>query len=201
MTKLDLKKIDKTYYTTKKDWHRVTLPPLPYLAVEGAGAPEDAGFADGMKAIYPLAYGIKFAAKARGTDFVVPPVSAQWWADDPAAFVEGRRDEWRWRVMLRMPDFVTQADLDAARAAKAPGPRTGDVTLTTLDEGECFQMLHVGPYSGEGPALARLHDDIMPEARMTFGGLHHEIYLSDPARVAPEKLKTILRQPIVPLPD
>lgn len=199
MTKLDLKKTDKAYYTTRKDWHRVTLPPIPYLMVEGTGAPEGAGFAEGMKAIYPLAYGIKFAAKAKDRDFVVPPVSAHWWADDPTAFAEGRRDEWQWRVLLRMPDFVGEADLAAARAAKDPGPRTADVRLDTLDEGDCFQLLHIGPYADEAPKLARLHDVLMPESGVTFGGQHHEIYLSDPARVAPEKLKTILRQPVIPL--
>ena len=195
MTKLDLKKTDRTYYMAKTDWHRVTLSPIRYLAVEGAGAPEAAAYAAALQALYPVAYGVKFAAKSAGHDFVVPPQSTQWWADDPAAFVTGRREDWRWRAMIRMPEFVTDEMVTHAMTAKG----VEGVSLITLAEGECFEMLHIGAYADEGPALARLHDVLMPEAGVTFGLPHHEVYLSDPRRVAPEKLKTILRQPVVPL--
>ncbi|MBV7377413.1 GyrI-like domain-containing protein [Maritimibacter dapengensis] len=200
MTKLELKKTDKTYYTTHKDWHRVTLPPIPYLAITGEGAPEGPGYAEAMQALYPLAYAIKFRSKGEGRDFTVPPVSTQWWADDPTVFTTGDRAAWKWRALIRMPDWVDQAYLDAARATAKPGPRRDEVTLDMIDEGDCFQMLHIGPYSEEAPKLARLHDEIMPEAQVTFGLPHHEIYISNPGRTAPEKLKTILRQPVVPIP-
>lgn len=198
MDKLELKKTDKTYYTTRKTWHRVTLPPYPYLAITGEGAPASPAYAEAVSALFPLAYAIKFASKADGRDFTVPPVSAQWWADDPTAFAEDRRDEWKWRAMIRMPDWVDQAFLDRARETAKPGPRRDDVTIELIDEGDSFQLLHVGPYSEERPKLADLHDHLMPEAGVIFAGPHHEIYLSDPRRVAPEKLKTIVRQPVQP---
>lgn len=194
MTKLDLKKADKAYYTTARDWHRVTLPPCSYLAVIGYGAPEGPDYAAALERLYPVAYGVKFAAKAEGQDFVVPPQSTQWWADDPAAFVAGRREEWRWRAMIRMPEFVTaEMGTEAARTKGVEG-----IDFIEIEEGEAFQMLHIGAYADEAPHLAHLHDHLMPEAGVTFGLPHHEIYLSDPRRTAPERLKTILRQPVRP---
>ncbi|MEC7764568.1 MAG: GyrI-like domain-containing protein [Pseudomonadota bacterium] len=197
--KLDLKKTDKAYYGGEAGaWHRVTLPPLRYLALEGHGAPEAPAYSEALGALYPLAYKIKFAAKAEGRDFTVPPQSTQWWADDPSAFTQGRRDEWHWRAMIRMPDFVDRAMVEAARGAAKPVPRLGEVTLHEVDEGDCFQTLHIGPYAEEGETLALLHDHLMPGARVTFGAPHHEVYLSDPRRTAPEKLRTILRQSVRP---
>ncbi|MBV7408388.1 GyrI-like domain-containing protein [Maritimibacter sp. DP1N21-5] len=194
--KLDLKKTDKTYYGGKPgEWARVTIPPCRYLSVSGQGAPEDAAYAAAMERLYPVAYGVKFAKKAEGRDFVVPPLSTQWWADDPSAFGEGRRDEWHWQALIRMPDFVEASDV--GKAAEEKGV-TG-VSLINLIEGECFQTVHIGPYSDEGPTLVRLHEEVMPEAQVTFGQPHHEIYLSDPRRAAPEKLRTVIRQPVVPL--
>lgn len=194
--KLDLKRADRAYYGgTAGRWSRVTVPPCRYLAVEGQGAPEGPAYAAALARLYPVAYGVKFAAKAQGRDFVVPPQSTQWWAEDPAAFVTGRRDEWRWRAMVRMPDFVHEADVVQAAEAK----QVEGVAFVTLDEGDCFQTLHVGPYAEEAPVLAQLHDEVMPKAGVTFGLPHHEVYLSDPRRVDPEKLRTILRQPVVPI--
>jgi hypothetical protein len=199
MNKLELKKIDKLYYGAKADgWQRVTIPPLPYLAISGQGAPEGANYADAVGALYPLAYGLKFASKADGRDFTVPPMSTQWWADDPSAFVDDRRDAWHWQAMIRMPDWVDAAALAAARARVKPVPRLEEVRFTVIDEGDSFQTLHIGPYSDEGPKLADLHRRVMPEAGVTFAGPHHEVYLSDPRRVAPEKLRTIIRQPVRP---
>lgn len=193
--KLDLKKSDKPYYSGKAlCWDRITLPKLSYLAVRGKGAPDGADYAKALERLYPVAYGVKFACKADGRDFVVPPLSTQWWAQDPAAFVQGRRDEWEWQAMIRMPDFVTEPMVRAAMEAKG----VEGVSLVELEEGDCFQTLHIGPYSEEGPILAQLHDELMPAAGMSFGSPHHEVYLSDPRRVAPEKLKTLLRQPVVP---
>lgn len=198
--KLELRKTDKTYYGGKPGvWTRVVIPPHPYLALEGHGAPEGPGYAEAMQALYPLAYAMKFRAKGEGRDFTVPPVSTQWWADDPTAFAQGRRDEWSWRALIRMPDWVDAAFFEAARETAKPGPRRDEVRLEVIDEGDCFQLFHVGSYADEAGPLAHLHEVLMPEAGVTFGGPHHEVYLSNPARVAPEKLKTIVRQPVVPL--
>lgn len=203
--KLDFKKADKPYYNGKVGrWDRIVIPPLQFLTITGQGDPGGPAYARALGALYPLAYGIKFAQKAVGADFVVPPQQSLWWADDPASFVQAERDKWRWTAMIRMPEPVTAADLDAARekAAVKLAKKDGDasvlakVSLTMLEEGDCLQTLHVGPYADEAPGLADLHDRVMPEAGLTFGGKHHEIYLGDPRRVAPEKLRTILRQPV-----
>jgi len=205
--KLDFKKTDKPYYSGKVGrWDRIVIPKLQFLTITGQGDPGGAVYARALGALYPLAYGIKFAQKAQGADFVVPPQQSLWWADDPGSFVRAERDKWQWRAMIRMPDGVTADDLDAARAAaEVKLAKKGvdiaalaEVGLLTLEEGDCLQTLHVGPYSDEAPVLADLHDRVMPEAGLTFNGKHHEIYLGDPRRVAPEKLRTILRQPVRP---
>lgn len=198
--KLDFKKRDRAYYTGKPGrWDRLTLPQMTFLAIEGQGDPDGPGYVAALSALYPLAYTIKFDRKAKGADFTVPPLEALWWADDPAAFTTGDRAAWRWRAMIRMPDDVTDADIAAARtAARAKGNSCpfDAVTHTKRTEGDCLQTLHLGPYSDEAPVLAQLHDEIMPDAGLTFAGPHHEIYLSDPRKSAPEKLRTILRQPV-----
>ncbi|MGR3712393.1 MAG: GyrI-like domain-containing protein [Shimia sp.] len=203
--KIDFKKTDKPYYSGKVGaWTRITFPKLQFLSISGQGDPGEAVYARALGALYPLAYGIKFAQKSLNADFVVPPQQSLWWADDPRAFVQARRDQWRWTAMIRMPDAVTQADLDAARGAariklakkSVDHSVLDEVSLIPMEEGDCLQTLHVGPYSDEAPVLAHLHDVVMPEAGLTFNGHHHEIYLGDPRRVAPEKLRTILRQPV-----
>lgn len=205
MTKLDFKKTDRAFYSGKAGrWDRVTLPAMQYLAIEGSGDPNGPIYAEALGALYPLAYAVKFASKGQGQDYVVPPLQALWWADDPAAFVSGERDKWQWRAMLRVPDFVSAADVataaetTSAKLAKkgTPNARVPEITLMTYEEGDCLQTLHIGPYTDEAPTLADLHDRLMPEQGLTFNGKHHEIYLSDPRRVAPEKLRTVLRQPV-----
>jgi hypothetical protein len=131
-------------------------------------------------------------------DFVVAPLSGLWCAADVSAFREGRKDEFRWTLMILQPDAVTPELLETAQAklaAKKPAPFAGQVRLDMLREGPAVQILHVGPYSTEGPTIARLHD-FMKQNGYTFNGRHHEIYLGDPRRCQPEKLKTIIRQPV-----
>lgn len=183
----------------------IEVPPMRYLAIEGQGAPESAAFAQAVQALYTLAYGARFAGKALGHDEKVGPLEGLWWAEDYAAYTEdGRREEWAWRMMIRAPSWLTEAtftDLRAKAAAKkqkdAPGlvPVLDRVALFDLDEGLCLQALHLGPYSDEAPLIAGMHDG-MPAQGLEPSGLHHEIYLSDPRRVAPEKLKTLIRQPV-----
>lgn len=195
MEKFDFKRAEKPLYSGRSgSWDLIEVPKAQYLAVIGQGAPGNAAYRDAMQRLYPVAYAIKFQAKADGRDFVVAPQNSQWWAEDPTAFVEDRREEWQWRAMIRMPDWVDQAVVDAAMAAKS----VAGVTLYSVEEGLCYQCLHIGPYADEAPILAKLHDEVMPAAGMAFNGPHHEIYLSDPRRAAPDKLRTILRQPVRP---
>ncbi len=204
--KLDFRKSDRALYSgVPGRIVAVDVPPMTYLAIDGAGAPESAAYAAALAALYPLAYGIKFRLKARGADFTVPPLQAIWTAADISAYVRGARDEWRWTAMLRLPDSVTGDDLEQVRAlvlAKPVAREAATVTrvrLTRLHEGLCLQLLHIGPYSAEGPVLHHLHTVEMPLRGLTFAGDHHEIYLSDPRRVAPDRLRTILRQPVRPI--
>ena len=150
---------------------------------------------------------VLYAAKANDADFVVPPLEALWWADDPRAFVRNERSTWRWTAMLRMPSNLLEDDLAGAcegsrkklaKKGEADLSALNEVRLGRLTEGTCLQTLHIGPYTAEAPVLADLHDRLMPERGLTFNGPHHEVYLSDPRRVAPEKLKTLLRQPVQP---
>jgi hypothetical protein len=173
---------------------------MHFVMVDGVGDPNKAaGYAAALEWLYSVSYAMKFAAKAAlGKDYVVPPLEGLWWADDPSAFVTRRKDDWRWTMMIMVPGFVTQA-MFAAAVEKARG-KLGEPPATlrreALDEGHCLQTLHVGSYDDEGPVLARLHGEIMPAGGWTFAGPHHEIYLSDPRRTEPAKLKTVLRQPV-----
>lgn len=181
----------------------IDVPPAAYLAVEGRGAPEGAAFAAAIEALYTLAYAARFRGKALGHDGKVGPLEALWWAEDWAVFTEGARAEWRWQALIRAPWWLDAAGFEGLRveaARKRAGrPETlaalGRAELLRLEEGACVQALHIGPYSAEGPLIARIHEEIAARG-MKPVGRHHEIYLSDARRTAPEKLRTILRQPM-----
>jgi hypothetical protein len=169
--------------------------------VDGAGNPNTVpAYTSAIEWLFSTSYALKFAAKAQGQDYVVPPLEGLWWADDPADFNARRKDNWRWTMMIMAPDFLTTAMFQeaAAKSAKKLGPAPETLRLERYDEGTSLQILHVGSYDDEGPVLARLHDVEMPARGLTFNGHHHEIYLGDPRRTAPHKLRTILRQPVRP---
>jgi hypothetical protein len=139
---------------------------------------------------------------AGGQDYKVCQLEGLWWADGSSAdFTAVPRDQWRWKLLIRVPDFIGQADLDQAKAAlrdKGKPPAFESVRLETIEEGPCVQMLHVGPYAEE-PATLALMRQFAAAGGLEFRGPHHEIYLSDPRRVPPERLRTILRMPVEPL--
>ena len=208
MEKLDFKKADKAFYTGKAGvWDMLNVPAWSFIMMDGQGNPNGPSYARALAALYPVAYAIKFASKAVGNDYVVPPLEALWWAENPDAFTQNRRDEWQWTVMLRVPETVTRDAFERGQGAAAAKleKKKQDVTaiselrLASLSEGRCLQTLHIGPYTDEAPVLANLHDRVMPDLGVTFHGLHHEIYLSDPRRTDPQKLKTLLRQPVQPI--
>lgn len=213
--KLDMKRVHKELYTAPQTPVVVDVPELGYLMVDGKGYPGTSQeYIDAMGALYPVAYTLKFALKAEGTDFTVMPLEGLWWADDMEAFLAGgKREGWLWTSMIAVPDVVTEAHFDAAlqqvrakqekEAAKAE--RTGEeyranpaldaLRLERWTEGPSAQVMHFGPYSEETPTIEALHVFI-EEQGYERRGKHHEIYLGDPNRTAPEKLKTIIRQPI-----
>lgn len=204
MEKYDLRKALKGLYTAPRGtFALVDVPPLNYLAIEGEGNPNTApAYAKAIEALYASAYTLKFMSKAQlGRDYVVPPLEGLWWADDMDDFIIRRKDRWRWRMMIAVPDFVDAAmafaALDKAKAKK-PLPGLDRVSFERLEEGAAVQGLHIGSYDDEGPMLEALHKRFLPESGLVPTGRHHEIYLSDPRRTPPEKLKTILRQPVKP---
>lgn len=146
-----------------------------------------------------MAYTIKFLSKKRlDSDYVVPPLEGLWWAEDMADFINDHRERWQWAMMIMQPPQITQAMVDEAmmqvRAKKTPAS-LDEVEFQPLAEGKCAQILHVGPFSEEGPSIQKVHKAIESEGyRLT--GKHHEIYLSDIRRVSPNKYRTILRQPL-----
>jgi len=194
MTKFDVKKELRTLYAPRAgDWAFVDVAPQQFLMVDGHGDPNTSPlYPAAVEALYGLSYAIKFASKAAGRDFVVAPLEGLWHSDVADAFVLGDRTLWRWTMMIAQPDWITPQAVDAARTAKnITAPR-----LERLNEGRALQILHIGPYVDEAPTLARLHTEVMPQHGVTFNGRHHEVYLGDPRRVAPEKLRTVLRQPV-----
>lgn len=203
--KTDFKKSMDAYQARAGEFRVVEMPPLRYLMIDGHGDPNTApAYADALAALYPVAYAIKFASK-RGLDrdYVVPPLEALWWAEDMDHFTTARdKSAWDWTVMIMVPGWITRemvGEALAAVAAKAPAdrPRALDrVPLETLDEGTVVQTLHLGPYDAEAETLAELHHGFIPGAGLRMTGKHHEIYLGDPRRVEPSRLRTILRQPV-----
>jgi hypothetical protein len=206
MEKLDLAKHFKSYYTAKSKPEILHIGKARYLSITGKGDPSGEDFALKIQAIYPVAYALKFAFKAEGRDFTVAKLEGLWWydeqryagisiADSPTAIP---RSEWEYRLLIRIPDYVeakdVQAAVEACFASKGQAA-IKDVSFFEMEEGKVVQMLHTGPFDNEPETLAKLNDFISANA---FGrnGLHHEIYLSDFRKTPPEKLKTILREPV-----
>jgi hypothetical protein len=201
MDKVDFKKVLKELYNPpKKDFIVVDVPTMQFLMVDGHGDPNTAqSYQDALGALYAVAYKIKFLSKKGGRDYVVPPLEGLWWADEMANFSILRdKDTWDWTMMIMQPDWVTGEMVEKAIAAvQQKGlPALSLLRLETYHEGLSAQKLHIGSYDDEGPELLRLHQSWMPDNGYVENGKHHEIYLSDPRRTAPDKLKTVLRQPI-----
>jgi hypothetical protein len=203
VSKIDFKKEWKHLYRpSARAFEVVEVPPLQFLMANGHGDPNTAQeYKDAIEALYAVAYKIKFASKKQlGRDYVVPPLEGLWWAEDMETF-STRRDKsaWDWTMMLMQPAWITPEIFEAAaqQVDKAKGlAALPKLRLESYDEGLSVQILHIGPYDDEGPTLDRLHSEFIPQNGYEMRGKHHEIYLSDVRRVAPEKLRTVLRQPV-----
>lgn len=202
MTKVDFKKTFDAYSAQHNIFRTLVVPPLTFLMIDGHGDPNTAPqYTEAIGALYPVAYALKFASKnTLDRDYVVPPLEALWWAENMASFTTARnKAEWNWTAMIMVPDWIDRRMFDVAKAsaeAKSTSDASSRIRLETLDEGLCVQTLHVGSYDDETPVLDELHHRYIPSSGMTMTGKHHEIYLSDPRRVEPTKLRTILRQPV-----
>jgi hypothetical protein len=199
--KVDLLRVHSSEYLKPKDPVLVDIKPANYLTIDGMGEPGGDQFTRRLGALYGVAYTLKMTKKRAGLDYVVSKLEALWWGvGGPGDFSSEPMSDWNWKLMIRTPDFVTQAEVEEAIAAcldkKGRVPELGKVRLDRIDEGTCVQLLHVGPYSDEERSIRRMNE-FVKERGLSFHGLHHEIYLSDPRRVPPERLKTILRMPVV----
>jgi hypothetical protein len=201
MKKLDLKKELSDYYkASAKTVDEVNVPSLNFLMIDGKGDPNKSPeYAEAVAALYQLSYAIKFHIKKgkKPVDYAVMPLEGLWWADDMSVFGTGDKSSWKWTMMILQPDFVTREIVDTMRAEvakKKNPPALPKVRLEAYAEGAAAQILHIGPYSAEGPNIAKIHDHIKQSGR-ALSGKHHEIYLKDPRKSAPEKLQTIVRQP------
>lgn len=197
---VDLFALHKAEYAAPKKPVLVKLPPFRYLSVEGQSAPADTPFQNAIAALYTMAWTIKMTRKFAGQDdFKVCSLGCLWWLDGGASFQSTPQSEWRWQLLIHVPEFIGEDSLADARQRiaekKKVVPDAGKVRLATLKEGECVQMLHVGPYDKEHESIARMKEFAEAEGRV-FHGKHHEIYLSDPRRVEPARLRTILRIPV-----
>lgn len=201
MAKLDLRReLKQLYQPSAKAIAEVEVPRFTFLMIDGQGDPNtSADYAAAVEALFTVSYTAKFMVKKgpSGQDYAVMPLEGLWWAEDLDAFRSAHRDQWQWTMMIMQPPFVPESLLREAMAQaarKKPLPALGRLRIEAFEEGRCAQVLHVGPFSAEGPVIQRLHAHI--EARSGLRGRHHEIYLTDIRRADPSRWKTVIRQPM-----
>lgn len=201
MEKIDVKReLKHLYQPSAKEIVQVDVLAFEFLMIDGRGDPNTSdAYAAAVEALFSVSYTAKFMVKkgAQGIDYSVMPLEGLWWADDMSAFTSNDRSQWKWTMMIMQPDFVGASVIDAAISEvkrKKALPMLDHLRFETFKEGLCAQVLHVGPYSGEGPTIQRLHEFI--EAKSKLRGKHHEIYLTDIRRADPSRWKTIIRQPM-----
>jgi len=202
MEKIDFKKeLKHLYKPSAKKVEIVDVPEMNFLMIDGEGDPNSApAYKNAIETLYPVSYTLKFMVK-RGelaVDYGVMPLEGLWWADDMSTFSVENKDDWKWTMMIMQPPLITgemvQTAIDQVKIKKDP-PSLDLLRFAPLAEGKSAQIMHIGPFSEEGPTVAKVHDFIAGNGG-TLHKKHHEIYLSDIRRAAPEKWKTIIRQPM-----
>ncbi len=197
---LSREQLKELYLPPTDDFVFVDVPRMKLFMVDGEGSPGDKPLEDAVRWLWAAVHPIRRVAKERmGKNFVEPPLEGLWWADDMADFVAGSKDKLKWRMMVPTANWVRDDMLAEAvtEAAKRLGEAPKGLRLDHLDEGRSVQIMHVGPYEEEAATLTRrLHKEFLPAHGLVPNGRHHEIYLTDPRRTAPEKTKTVLRQPV-----
>lgn len=201
MQKIDLKKeLKPLYRPSSKEVVQVDVPTFQFLMIDGEGDPNTSEeYAQAVEALFSVSYTAKFLVKrsVQAIDYAVMPLEGLWWADDMSVFLTGDRSQWKWTMMIMQPAFVAASVIEAAVAEvkrKKGLPAIEALRLENFTEGLCAQILHIGPFSEEGPTIERVHEFI--DARGSLAGKHHEIYLSDIRRADPAKWKTVVRQPM-----
>jgi len=204
MIKIDYKKEFKECYSSKKEPSIITVPKLQYLSITGSGDPNTSPeYQNAIKTLFPMAFKIKFISKKElDKDYVVMPLEGLWWTEDMSKFSTQDKSNWLWNALIMQPDHISEELFEKACSEvsqKKDLASLDKIKLISLNEGKSAQIMHIGPYADEAPTIAKLHNFI-GEQGYSFDGLkqkHHEIYLSDVRKTDPQKLKTIIRQPIV----
>lgn len=202
MSKVDYKKTLDCYQAKYHEFRIVNVPKLQYVMIDGHGDPNTSQeFKDAIAALYPVSYKLKFASKLElGKDYTVMPLEGLWWAKDMESFTTARdKSQWDFTLMIMQPDWITQEMLKAAVqkvGEKEPPISLSKVRLEALAEGQCVQTLHIGAYDDEADILSKMHHEFIPAQNLQMVKKHHEIYFSDFRKVAPDKLRTILRNPV-----
>lgn len=203
MAKLDLKKqYRELYLPSAKECSVVDVPELQFLMIDGHGDPNTSDeYREALEALYAMSYTLKFLSKQKeDIDYVVMALEGLWWTDDMADFSEDDKSAWSWTSMIMQPSHLAADHVEAAveqvRSKKNP-PALDKVRFEPFREGLSVQIMHIGPYAEEAPTIARLHR-FAGDNGYQLRDKHHEIYLSDPRRAAPEKLRTVIRQPVEP---
>ncbi len=204
MPKIDLRKQLKHLYNPPKNKFTVVdVPSMNFLMIDGEGDPNTSiEFQEAMEALYSMSYTLKFALKfgkygGKKYDYLVMALEGLWWSDDMLDFTEGHKSNWKWTVMIMQPDFITRSMFTAARKEvkeKRKPIALSKVRFAKYKEGPSAQIMYIGKFADEGPTIQRLHEFI-EQSGHKLRGKHHEIYMSDPRRTVPEKLKTVIRQP------
>jgi len=203
--KIDFKRALEGYKAVPDKFEIINIPDMQYLMVDGHGDPNTSiEFTNAIQALYPVAYKLKFASKVNlGKDYTVMPLEGLWWSDDMAAFTTARdKSKWDWTMMIMQPDWITNEMFEAAIQVikeKSTPASLDKVRLEHLHEGLCVQTLYVGAYDNETETLLKMHNEFVPNNNLVLTKKHHEIYLSDLRKTDPDKLKTILRQPVARL--
>ena len=205
MAKLDLKRENKELYKpSEKEVSMVEVPEMKFLMVDGMGDPNTSQeYQDAMEALFPVSYKVKFMSKKENSqDYVVMPLEGLWWVDNMEDFTLEDKTGWKWTVMILQPDFITKTMINHVikeLAEKKDLQALPKLRLEKFNEGRAAQIMHIGPYSGEGPTVEKLHSYIHEQGYEFDGSKpgekHHEIYISDMRRTKPERLKTVIRQP------
>ena len=203
MTKLDLKKQFPEHYNPSREPHITEIPEMKFFMVDGSGYPVDNPlYQEAMQLLYGASFSLKMKIiKPTGKDYVVPPLEGLWWADDMSVFTKDymeRKNEWKWTSMIRIPDFISEVQVEKGlkifKERKNP-ENFNKLRYEQYTEGIVVQVLHLGPFSEEGPIIERMHEYAQAQGYVLHKK-HHEIYISDPRRTKPEKLRTVIRQPI-----
>ncbi len=200
MEKVDLKKeLKHLYNPSSKEVMAVDVPAMNFLMIDGEGSPSSPHHREAIEALFTVSYALKFMIKkGKGVDYAVMPLEGLWWMDDMTKFTAERKDEWKWTAMIMQPKYVTAEDVKLAieqTQKKKSLPARAKLRFESFHEGKAAEIMHIGPFSAEGPNIAKMHAFILGSGH-ALSGKHHEIYLNDPSKTAPEKLKTVLRQPM-----